>query len=150
MKHLLKITLTTILLSSLSACDNKDSTKIISNIKANTAVITIGNKAAYHMPVQVCNKPRTDTFKGQSITHYSIVAQSNKNKVKATLLINGVKGKKEDIANYKLELNDNGERKTFLGKAPYKIFDGSIFHYIGRANTIEESHPIEITINCKG
>ena len=147
MKDIIKISLITLLIAGISACD-KDSKTAGNKIAESKALITI-NKTLYHLPIQVCNKPRTDTFKRQSIIHYSIVAQDMNNKTKTVLYVNGVKGKKESFANYKLELNQNGSVTTLLGKIPYESFDGKKLNYKGQTKVDKKSYPIEISVNCK-
>lgn len=147
MKSIIKISLIALLLTAISACDNSDSSGSSNKAALNEALITI-NKTLYHLPIQVCNKPRTDTFKGQSITHYSIVAQGITGKTKIVLLLNGVKSK-ENITNYKVELHQNGSVTTMLGKMPYENFDGKFLDYKGQTIVAKKSYPLEIHLNCK-
>ncbi len=165
---LIHIMLFTLLVTAISACDsdkkNKDktiktqarpavSTPVAKqkSILANTAKITISEKS-YTLPIRLCNKPRTDTFKGQSITHYSILAQNSPIGAKKIIFpifsISGVTGDKGNIANYKLELNSNGLKKTYSGKAPYEIFDSGKIHYKGKTKEGKKIVPIEIRVNC--
>ena len=165
MKQLIKIILITLLpvttVIGLTACDNSEKTinpkklkkathNTTSTIK-NTAIIKIGQKD-YNLPIRLCNKPRTSTFKGQSITHYSVLAQQglveNKKVSYPVFSISGVTGDRKSTSNYKLELNNKGLKTTYSGKAPYNIFNGNTLHYKGQTKQGKKTIPIEITINC--
>lgn len=165
MKQLIKIIITTLLSTTmmigLTACNNdekatntKNTTKVTHSTTLttkNTAIIRI-NKKDYNLPIRLCNKPRTNTFKGQSITHYSVLAQQglveNKKVSYPIFSISGVTGSKKSTSNYRLELNNKGLKTTYSGKAPYNIFTGNTLHYKGQTKEGKNTVPIEITINC--
>lgn len=158
----IKILISLLILISITACDsdkkdtkphNRAKTPIITQttMADNTAMIAINNKR-YSLPVRLCNKPSTRNFKGQSITHYSVLAQQSPTGSKQISFpifsISGVTGDKGNISNYKLELSNNGQKVVYSGKAPYDIFDGKTLHYKGQTKEGKKTVSIEITINC--
>lgn len=162
MKYTIKIIVFALFATFISACgDDKKTTQQAPQAKIknhqpaftpNKAVILIG-KTRYTLPIRLCSKPRTDRFKGQSITHYSVLAQQGlvgqKRVTYPVFSISGVTGKKGDISSYKLELKNNGVKKTYSGKAPFNLFNGNKLHYKGMTTKGNGSIPVEIFISCK-